>query len=309
MIVRANALQKRYGSKQAVVEVSFEVEPGEVFGLLGPNGAGKSTTLGMLAGLITPSAGTAFIAGYDILRERDRAKRHLGLVPQDIALYPTLSARDNLVFWGQMYGLGGKYLAKRIETVLELVGLRERATERIETYSGGMKRRINLAAGLLHEPDVLLLDEPTVGVDPQSRNRIFEGIEHLKSEGLTLIYTSHYMEEVDRLCDRVAIVEDGRILALDSPRRLKAQAGGGSVTINLGTSGASVESCLRGLEGVTRVELQDLILTIEAANPQQTLVLALEVLNRADVPVQNIQLLEPSLETVFLQMTGKSLRD
>ncbi|MBC8121071.1 MAG: ABC transporter ATP-binding protein, partial [Gemmatimonadaceae bacterium] len=295
MIVKANALQKRYGSKQAVAEISFEVQPGEVFGLLGPNGAGKSTTLSMLAGLITPSAGTALIAGYDILRERDRAKRHLGLVPQDIALYPTLSARDNLVFWGQMYGLGGKYLAKRIETVLELVGLRERATERIETYSGGMKRRINLAAGLLHEPDVLLLDEPTVGVDPQSRNRIFEGIEHLKSEGLTLIYTSHYMEEVDRLCDRVAIVEDGRILALDSPRQLKAQAGGGSVTINLGTSGASVESCLRSLVGVTRVDLQDHLLTIEAANPQQTLVLALEVLNRADIPVQNIQLLEPSL--------------
>jgi ABC-2 type transport system ATP-binding protein len=301
------SLVKSYGQRQAVAGISFSIAPGEIFGFLGPNGAGKSTTIGMIAGLIAPDQGTATICGFDIVRDRQRAKRHLGLVPQDLALYETLSALDNLQFWGQMYGLDGVALRKRIEMVLEFVGLEGREKEVVAQYSGGMKRRLNLAAALLHEPEVLLLDEPTVGVDPQSRNRLFEGILHLKGQGMSILYTSHYLEEAERLCDQVAIVEAGCVVASGTPQALMGNAGG-SLCLEVLTGCPDLEK-IEKLKHVTRAFWQEPILHIETHQPQEMVAELLLFLQAEQVKFRNLQLLEPSLETVFLQLTGKSLRD
>ena len=233
-ILEADNLVKKYGEPAAVAGISFEVEEGEVFGLLGPNGAGKTTTISMLTGVLEPTSGTARIGGHDILEEPTEVKRINGLVPQDLALYPTLSARTNLQFFGRIYGLRGKELRERVDDVLEVVALTDRADEPIEKYSGGMKRRVNIAAGLVHQPRLLFLDEPTVGVDPQSRNHIFESVQRLNRERrMSIIYTSHYMEEVELLCNRVAIVDQGRIIALDTIRNLIAMLGGGVIQLGL----------------------------------------------------------------------------
>jgi ABC-2 type transport system ATP-binding protein len=301
------SLVKSYGQHQAVAGISFTIAPGEIFGFLGPNGAGKSTTIGMIAGLIAPDRGTASICGFDVVSDRQQAKQHLGLVPQDLALYETLSARDNLQFWGQMYGLGGVVLRKRIEMVLEFVGLEGREKEVVAQYSGGMKRRLNLAAALLHEPDVLLLDEPTVGVDPQSRNRLFEGIIHLKAQGMSILYTSHYLEEAERLCDQVAIVEAGCIVACGSPQKLISRTGG-SLCLEM-LSGCPDLEKIEKLRYVSRALWQEPVLHIETHHPQKMVAELLLFLQSRELKFCNLQLFEPSLETVFLQMTGKSLRD
>jgi ABC-2 type transport system ATP-binding protein len=215
-ILEVENLVKMYGDFAAVDGVSFEMEEGEVFGLLGPNGAGKTTTISMLTGITDPTEGTARIRGFDIKTQLDDAKKINGLVPQDLALYPTISARANLRFFGRIYGLHGKDLDERIEDVLRIVALTDRADEPIEKYSGGMKRRINIAAGMVHQPRLLFLDEPTVGVDPQSRNHIFESVLRLNRErGMSILYTSHYMDEVERLSTRDAIVDQGKIIAMD----------------------------------------------------------------------------------------------
>jgi ABC-2 type transport system ATP-binding protein len=215
-MLEARGLRKSFGELRAVVGVSFRLEPGRILGLLGPNGAGKTTTVSMLAGLITPDAGEVLVDGHRLAGDADSTKRRLGLVPQDLALYEELSARANLRFFGALYGLTGASLDRAVAAALELVGLAERARDRVATYSGGMKRRLNLAAGLLHDPDVLLLDEPTVGVDPQSRNAIFDNIEALKRRGKALLYTTHYMEEAERLADRLVIMDHGRVIADDT---------------------------------------------------------------------------------------------
>ncbi len=305
--VEVLSLAKSYGQRQAVADISFSIAPGEIFGFLGPNGAGKSTTIGMIAGLIAPDHGTVRICGFDIVADRRSAKRRLGLVPQDLALYETLSAEDNLQFWGQMYGLGGVALRKRIGEVLEFVGLSGREKEQVAQYSGGMKRRLNLAAALLHEPEVLLLDEPTVGVDPQSRNHLFEGIAHLKAQGMAILYTSHYLEEAERLCDHVAIVESGRVIALGTPQSLKAK-GGGSLRLEV-LSGVPDLAEIKKLKDVAQVIWQENLLHIETDRPQAIIAPLLSRLEAEGVKICNLQLFEPSLETVFLQLTGKSLRD
>src|SRR5512147_3138459 len=234
-IVEANHLVKQYpGSDQpAVRDVSFAIQRGEIFGFLGPNGAGKTTTISMLACLLKPSGGSATLAGFDLARQAHDIKRRIGLVPQDLALYPTLSASDNLLFYGRIYGLKGTLLKQRVEDALKMVGLYDRRHEAIEKYSGGMKRRVNIAAGLLHQPEILFLDEPTVGVDPQSRNFIFDNVEELNRHGVTVLYTTHYMEEAERLCNRVAIIDQGKIVALDTPRALQATLGGGLIVVGL----------------------------------------------------------------------------
>ena len=215
-ILAVDSLVKKYGDFEAVKGISFAVQEGEVFGLLGPNGAGKTQTISMLTGVIPPTSGTARIGGYDITTQMDRVKKLNGLVPQDLALYPTLSARTNLNFFGRIYGLGGKDLKERVDDALHVVALTDRADDPVETFSGGMKRRVNIAAGLVHHPKLLFLDEPTVGVDPQSRNHIFESVMRLNRErGMSIVYTSHYMEEVELLCNRVAIIDQGEIIALD----------------------------------------------------------------------------------------------
>ena len=227
-------LRKAFGSLVAVDGVSFPVSGGQLVGLLGPNGAGKTTTVSMIAGLVTPDTGEVLVGGGPLSGDTDPKKRKIGLVPQDLALYDELTARANLRFFGALYGLSGSALARAIASALELVGLADRVGDRVATYSGGMKRRLNLAAGLLHDPDVLLLDEPTVGVDPQSRNAIFENLELLKSRGKALLYTTHYMEEVERLADRIVVMDHGRVIAddtLDGLQSRVATVGGGRATL------------------------------------------------------------------------------
>jgi ABC-2 type transport system ATP-binding protein len=227
-------LRKSFGPLVAVDAVSFAVERGQLVGLLGPNGAGKTTTVSMIAGLLKPDRGDVLVGGARLAGDTDPKKRQIGLVPQDLALYDEMSARANLRFFGALYGLGGDALDKAIGSALELVGLADRVNDRVSTYSGGMKRRLNLAAGLLHDPDILLLDEPTVGVDPQSRNAIFENLELLKSRGKALLYTTHYMEEVERLADRIVVVDHGRVIADDTLAGLQervAGVGGGPATL------------------------------------------------------------------------------
>jgi len=227
-------LRKSFGTLVAVDNVSFSVEKGQLVGLLGPNGAGKTTTVSMIAGLVTPDSGDVLIAGHRLSGDTDPAKRRIGLVPQDLALYDELSARDNLRFFGALYSLSGRALDDAIAKAVDLVGLGDRVRDRVKTFSGGMKRRLNLAAGLLHDPDILLLDEPTVGVDPQSRNAIFDNLETLRSRGKALIYTTHYMEEVERLADRIVVMDHGKVIAEDTLAGLQsrvASVGGGKATL------------------------------------------------------------------------------
>ena len=233
-ILIAQDLRKSFGEFEAVKGISLQVARGEVFGLLGPNGAGKTTTISMLTGLLEPTAGHVAVDGLDLKSHTNEVKARMGLVPQEMALYMSLSARQNLTFFGRIYGLRGKDLRQRVDQVLEMIGLTDRADEAVEKYSGGMKRRVNIGAGLLHHPQILFLDEPTVGVDPQSRNAIFESVEALNRAGMSVIYTTHYMEEAQRLCHRVAIVDEGKLIALDTPAALIRSLGGGVVIARCG---------------------------------------------------------------------------
>ena len=333
-ILEVDKLVKKYGDFGAVKGVSFSVEEGEVFGLLGPNGAGKTQTISMLTGVIPPTSGTARIGGYDIITQMDEVKEFNGLVPQDLALYPTLSARANLNFFGRIYGLRGKELRERVEDVLRIVALTDRADQAIEKFSGGMKRRINIAAGLVHQPKLLFLDEPTVGVDPQSRNHIFESVMRLNRErGMSIVYTSHYMEEVELLCNRVAIIDEGEIIALDTIKNLIAMLGGGVIHVGLSQVDEALLAQLAALPAVKEATLVPRpaapplaegeepevkegepvaareIVKIVAKHSQQAIVNVIGFLNEQNINLTSLEILEPSLESVFLHLTGKKLRE
>jgi ABC-2 type transport system ATP-binding protein len=316
-ILEARNLVKKYGDLMAVDDVNLAIQEGEIFGLLGPNGAGKTTLISMITGLLEPTSGQITVAGLDLKTDTNAIKAKLGLVPQELALYPTLSARDNLDFFGRLYDLGGKELRARVEEVLEMVELTARADEAIETYSGGMKRRVNIAAGLLHQPNVLLLDEPTVGVDPQSRNAIFEGVEALNRAGVTVIYTTHYMEEAQRLCHRVAIIDEGQIVALDTPSALIGGLGGGILVLGLedaepGEAEGHVETVVErvtALPAVKSATRDDGHLKIETHRFQEALMAILDITNELDVRITSLEKWEPNLESVFLHLTGKRLRE
>ena len=309
-ILRCDGLKKLYGENEAVKGISLQVARGEVFGLLGPNGAGKTTTISMLTGLLEPTSGTVTVDGMNVKKHTNEVKAKLGLVPQELALYPTLSARQNLLFFGRIYGLKGKELQQRVDEVLEMVGLTERANDAIEDYSGGMKRRVNIGAGLLHKPEVLFLDEPTVGVDPQSRNAIFESVEALNRRGMSVIYTTHYMEEAQRLCHRVAIVDAGELIALDTPTALIRSLGGGIIVIGLaeGYPEEIVDQVtqLPNVKAATRTDGQ---LKVETHRLQEALMGVLDITNKLDIGITSLELLEPNLESVFLHLTGKKLRE
>ena len=309
-ILIANDLTKSFGDIHAVKGISLQVARGEVFGLLGPNGAGKTTTISMLTGLLQPTSGSILVDGLDVKAHPNEVKAKLGLVPQELALYPTLSARQNLLFFGRIYGLKGKELHQRVDEVLEMIGLTERANDAIEDYSGGMKRRVNIGAGLLHKPEVLFLDEPTVGVDPQSRNAIFESVEALNRSGMSVIYTTHYMEEAQRLCHRVAIVDTGELIALDTPTALIRSLGGGIIVIGLadGYSEEIVEQVAQ-LPPVKAASRADGQLKVETHRLQESLMGVLDITNRLDIRITSLELLEPNLESVFLHLTGKKLRE
>jgi len=301
---------KTYKTTAVVDDISFSVKQGEIFGLLGPNGAGKSTTISMATGVLKPTAGRILLDGQDLRADLNRSKRLIGYVPQDLALYPTLSARDNLEFFGRIYGLSGRDLANRIYDVLEIVQLTDRANDAVGHFSGGMKRRVNLAAGLLHSPRLLFLDEPTVGVDPQSRNAIFESLEVLNREGMSIVYTTHYMEEAERLCARVAIVDHGKVIAMDTPANLIQRLGDGVIRLELQDANvAGLDQAIGQLDSVKQVTRRGNQLEIQSRRFEQTIIDAMQVVTRLNSRVTGMNLMEASLETVFLNLTGRSIRE
>ncbi len=310
MILEVKGLTKSYNGHPAVAGIDLEMKDGEVFGLLGPNGAGKSTTISMVSGLVKPNAGSIRIGGIDIFQDPLASRRLIGVVPQDIALYPTLTARENLAFWGHMYGQSGADLRKRVDEVLELVGLADRANQRIDKYSGGMKRRINIGAGLMHRPKLLLMDEPTVGIDPQSRNHILDTVKELNRQGTSVLYTSHYMEEVEALCDRIAIMDLGKVMACGSLNELRLLVGDKDViTIQANVPEGKVLDDLRAIPGVDGVSKDDGHLRVVAPYGRKVLGDVVTRLAAGGVKVRSIDIKEPDLEGVFLHLTGKALRD
>jgi ABC-2 type transport system ATP-binding protein len=307
-MMRVIGLKKAYGKLQAVDGVSFEVDKGETLGLLGPNGAGKTTTVSMIAGLIAPDSGQVLIDGAPVVGDTNPVKRRIGLVPQDLALYDELPAQANLELFAALYGIGGAQAARVVDEALSLVGLRDRARDRAGTFSGGMKRRLNLAAALLHDPDILLLDEPTVGVDPQSRNAIFDNLETLKKRGKTLVYTTHYMEEAERLCDRIVIVDHGQVIANDTLaglyRKLPAT---NKLVIDL-VDGRELAG-VGDVRGVQSTELKGNRLSVWLEDLSDGAPGVLAWLSSGGYRYDHIATEAPTLETVFLTMTGRSLRD
>ena len=307
-------LTKRYGERVAVDSLSFTLKKGERFGLLGPNGAGKTSTIAMIVGVAAITSGRVEIDGRQITGEVDAHKKRIGYVPQELALYDELSAIDNLRLFGALYGLSGKDLEQRTAEQLESVGLADRAKNPVRTFSGGMKRRLNIAAALLHRPELLILDEPTTGVDPQSRNAIFEKIEQLAAAGMTLLYTTHYMEEVERLCDRIAIMDKGRIIADGTLAELRMQLPESATRLHVDipilaeSDAANLTAALTATQGVQGVELRgeaaEITLTEPAIAP-----LVLAIFTQCGVPYYGLSTLRPTLETVFLHLTGRSLRD
>jgi ABC-2 type transport system ATP-binding protein len=303
-------LVKRYGSLVAVDGVSFAVAPGETLGLLGPNGAGKTTTVSIVAGLVAPDAGEVRVDGRPLRGDADPLKRRIGLVPQDLALYDELSALANLRFFGGLYDMSGAELEESIGRALTLVGLAERGRDAVKTFSGGMKRRLNLAASLLHDPAILLLDEPTVGVDPQSRNAIFENLEALKAEGKALVYTTHYMEEAERLCDRLVIVDKGRVVASDTMRGLAALAPAAN-RIWIEADRLDDEPWLAGLRslpGVTGASAEGGRLAVDVADLGAAPAVLASVAESGRT-IGHFVSERADLESVFLTLTGRSLRD
>ncbi|SDK53336.1 ABC-2 type transport system ATP-binding protein [Nocardioides sp. YR527] len=308
-VLRCTDLRRSFGAVQAVDAVSFRIHAGETYGLLGPNGAGKTTVISMVSGVLEADSGSVLVDGVEMHPGALTAKAAIGYVPQDVALYPDLTGRENLLFFASLYRIGRRRARSRVAEVLDIVGLTERASDRVETYSGGMKRRLNIAVGLIHRPRLLVLDEPTVGVDPQSRNAILGSVERLSTEGMGVLYTTHYMEEAERLCDRVAIMDLGRLIAEGRPRQLTARLGD-SEHIRLTLEGDSTRAvaALRDLPRVTGATATDdaidvLVPDAESALPQVIQVAA------AQGTVRSVSVDEPDLETVFLRLTGKRLRD
>jgi ABC-2 type transport system ATP-binding protein len=302
---------KRFGEKEVVRGISFAVSTGESFGLLGPNGAGKSTTIAMISGLLAPTGGDIHIGGISIRENPAAAKRLMGIVPQDIALYPTLSARENLAFFGALYRLSGKDLNRRIDEALAMVGLADRQKDRIETFSGGMKRRINIAASLLHQPRLLIMDEPTVGIDPQSRNNILETVRRLNTEqGMTIVYTSHYMEEVQFLCQRVAIMDHGQIIAAGSLDEVRALAGTDTrIRLKLSEPAADLVPAIAAVPGVRQAYPEGDAIVALVGEPAEELPALLAALTARGRRLRGVEVEEPNLESVFLHLTGRALRD
>jgi ABC-2 type transport system ATP-binding protein len=295
----------------AVNEVSFHIEEGEIFSLLGPNGAGKTTTISILSCLLRPDSGDARVGGFSVIRESDQVKRLIGVVPQDIALYEDLSGRENLMFWGRMYGMGGSELTRRVDEVLELIGLVDRQKDRVEKYSGGMKRRVNIGAALLHKPRLLYLDEPTVGIDPQSRRSILDGVKDLNAEGVTVLYTTHYMEEAQELSHRIGIMDQGVMIAEGTQADLVRMVGEQTrIDLALDREAQTLVGQWRDLSGVSTVsEPEDGHVWLLVDDPNTLMPELFDSARSLDARITEINLAEPNLEMVFLHLTGRALRD
>ena len=309
-VLIADSLQKSFGDLAAVDGVSFTIAEGETFGLLGPNGAGKTTSISMVCGLLEPDGGTVTVAGQQIRTNSTKGRSSIGLVPQDLAVYPDLTGEENLKFFGRLYGLNGEELEARIADVLEVIGLTDRKDDHTKEYSGGMQRRLNIGIGLLHRPRLLILDEPTVGVDPQSRNAILESVENLSSQGMAVLYTTHYMEEAERLCDRVAIIDEGQIQAEGTRRELVSMVGEKDRVAIIATGDLSrAAEVVRSMPGVTEASAGDRRIDILATDSSSILPRLLSAVTDSGGTITGIELEEPNLEAVFLHVTGKALRD
>jgi ABC-2 type transport system ATP-binding protein len=309
-IAVCSGLRRTFGDRTAVDDVSFSIAAGETYGLLGPNGAGKTTTISMLCGVLEADAGTVEVGGRPVSPRHPDGRRAIGYVPQDLALYPDLSARENLRFFGRLQGLNGRLLDDRVAAALDVVGLADRADDRTESYSGGMKRRANIAVGLLHEPQLLVLDEPTVGVDPQSRTAILDAVDTLGGEGLAVLYTTHYMEEAERLCDRIGIIDEGRLVAEGTRRDLIGRLGSAShVRIEAVGPLDAFAAAAGDLPIVRAVSSSDGVVDVTVDDGRRAIAALVEVAERSGVEVAAVEVVEPDLEAVFLHMTGKALRD
>jgi len=309
-VLSAEGLVKRFGDLVAVNGVSFAIEEGETFGLLGPNGAGKTTSISMAAGLLEPDGGAIHVAGTPIRTNSTAGKASIGLVPQELAIYPDLTATENLRFFGKLYGMAGDGLAIRVEEVLEVIGLGDRKDDLTKEFSGGMKRRLNIGIGLLHSPQLLILDEPTVGVDPQSRNAILEAVENLSGQGMAVLYTTHYMEEAERLCDRVAIIDEGAIKAEGTRRELVALVGQRDrVRVSATGDLARAASVAAAMHSVFEASPSDLGLEVLVAEASSILPELLSQVAANGATITGVEVFEPNLEAVFLHLTGKALRD
>ena len=311
-ILEVHDLVKKYGDFTAVKGISFDIKEGEIFSLLGPNGAGKTTTISMLSTLYTPTSGEATIGGHSITKDPMAVKQIIGVVPQEIALYEDLTAFENLIFWGQMYGLSGKVLASRVDEVLQQIGLTDKANQRVKTFSGGMKRRVNIGVGLLHRPRLLFMDEPTVGIDPQSRRAILDTVKDLNKQGMTVLYTTHYMEEAQELSDRVGIIDHGELIAIGTQKELTQQVGQTETLIlHIGEDDdpEALARSLDGLKDVLEANATDHEVSIITPEAENILASVVSKANERGIRIRTIEIREPNLEAVFLHLTGRALRD
>jgi ABC-2 type transport system ATP-binding protein len=309
-VIEVDHLRKTYGDLTAVDDISFTAQPGKIFGLLGPNGAGKTTTIGCISGLLTPTGGHVRIMGLDVVREGTAARRVLGIVPQEISLYDDLSAIENLNYWGGTQGLRNPLLRQRIEEVLALTGLADRAREQVKQFSGGMRRRLNFACGIIHQPKVLLLDEPTVGVDPQSRVRLLDLVRAQAQAGACVLYTTHYMEEAETLCDRLAIVDRGKIIAAGTLAELRALLAERDL---LRLSGIfppdAAKAALHSIDSIEILQADENLLVLSLPEASRRLPAIFSALAAAGAEVRGTNLTQPSLESLFIKLTGKELRE
>ncbi len=311
-ILEVKDLVKKYGDFTAVNGISFEIKEGEIFSLLGPNGAGKTTTISMLSTLFFPTSGEATIGGHSVTHDPMAVRNLIGVVPQELALYDDLTARENLNFWGQMYGLSGKSLKTRVDEVLEQIGLADKARNRIKTYSGGMKRRVNIGVGLLHKPRLLFMDEPTVGIDPQSRRAILDSVKALNQQGMTVLYTTHYMEEAEEISDRVGIIDHGELIALGTQAELNQQVGENDTLvlhIDENQNGEALASAVRNIHGILNADVTDHTISIITPAAEEIMAPVIIKANELGTKIRSVDICEPNLEAVFLSLTGRALRD
>jgi len=309
-------LRKQYNPPNGVFAVgkdapiNFSIQKGEIYSLLGPNGAGKTTCISMMSTLLQPTEGDVIIGGHSVTKQPLAAKQLIGVVPQELALYPTLSARQNLEFFGRMYGLGGKALTSRADEVLAIIDLADRADDKIETYSGGMKRRVNIGVGLMHKPDMVFLDEPTVAIDPQSRRAILDTVKMLNDQGMTVLYTTHYMEEAQELSDRVGIIDHGQVIAEGTIGELTQKVGEKDTLIfHIGSVPESILANLQALEGIDNAYIKEEELFVIAGRGRKALPMVINALDAQGVTMNSVEIREPNLEAVFLHLTGRALRD
>ena len=309
-MIKVKGISKSYGNVEALKDISFSVKKGEIFGLLGPNGAGKSTTINILNTLLSPGKGDVLYDGVSSIRNKNNSKLNIGVVPQEIALYEDLSAYDNLMFWGSLYNIPKTDLHNKAIDVLEMVGLSDRKNDKVKTFSGGMKRRINIASSILHNPKILLMDEPTVGIDPQSRNHVFEVIEKLNKEGMTILYTTHYMEEAERLCDTIAIIDNGEIIAQGTLKELRNSSNAKDLlsiklTAETGTSFSKTQSANPSYI----FNLSTNTIQVECENISNEISIIINEIQNNGGVIESIDTERANLESIFLKLTGKKLRD